>query len=109
MAEATRSLNVALASHGGAGKTSLAEALKTHPDKVEAALFQAVYTEDKFAAQNSAFFTHGAFLYVPAGLEDFVNLLVPELQRRGIFRKEYEGTTLREHLGLKRPANRFFP
>lgn len=49
--------------------TSLAEALKTHPDKVEAALFQAVYTEDKFAAQNSAFFTHGAFLYVPAGLE----------------------------------------
>ena len=49
------------------------------------------------------------FPTVPAGLDDFVNLLVPELQRRGIFRKEYEGTTLREHLGLKRPANRFFP
>ena len=49
--------------------TSLAEALKTHPAKVEGALFQGVYTEDKFAAQNSAFFTHGAFLYVPAGLE----------------------------------------
>ncbi|TFU26062.1 Fe-S cluster assembly protein SufD [Thermus tengchongensis] len=49
--------------------TSLAEALKTHPSQVEAALFQGVYTEDKFAAENSAFFTHGAFLYVPAGLE----------------------------------------
>jgi hypothetical protein len=31
------------------------------------------------------------------------------LQRRGIFRTEYEGTTLRENLGLPRPANRFFP
>jgi len=48
------------------------------------------------------------FPTVPAGLDDFVTLLVPELQRRGIFRREYEGTTLREHLGLKRPANRFF-
>jgi alkanesulfonate monooxygenase len=34
---------------------------------------------------------------------------VPELQRRGIFRREYEGTTLRENLGLPRPENRFFP
>lgn len=48
------------------------------------------------------------FPTVPEGLDDFVNLLVPELQRRGIFRREYEGTTLREHLGLKRPENRFF-
>ncbi|MFM9968430.1 MAG: LLM class flavin-dependent oxidoreductase [Burkholderiales bacterium] len=48
------------------------------------------------------------FPTVPAGLDDFVNLLVPELQRRGIFRREYEGKTLRENLGLKRPANRFF-
>ena len=49
------------------------------------------------------------FPTVPAGLDDFVNLLVPELQRRGIFRREYQGTTLRDHLGLQRPANRFFP
>ena len=34
--------------------------------------------------------------------------VVPELQRRGIFRREYEGTTLRENLGLPRPENRFF-
>ena len=48
------------------------------------------------------------FPYLPAGLEDFVDLVVPELQRRGIYRREYEGATLRENLGLPRPANRFF-
>ncbi len=49
------------------------------------------------------------FPTVPAGLDDFVRLVVPELQRRGLFRRGYEGRTLREHLGLPRPANRFFP
>jgi FMN-dependent oxidoreductase (nitrilotriacetate monooxygenase family) len=39
----------------------------------------------------------------PAGLEDVVRLIVPELQRRGLFRKEYKGATLRDHLGLARP------
>jgi len=48
------------------------------------------------------------FPYLPGGLDDFANKVVPELQRRGIFRREYEGTTLRDHLGLPRPANRFF-
>jgi alkanesulfonate monooxygenase len=48
------------------------------------------------------------FPYLPQGLDDFVDRVVPELQRRGLFRKEYEGTTLRENLGLKRPPNRFF-
>ena len=47
------------------------------------------------------------FPYVPAGLEDFVTMVVPELQRRGLFRREYEGSTLRDHLGLPRPTNRF--
>ena len=46
---------------------------------------------------------------LPGGLEDFVDLVVPELQRRKLFRTEYEGRTLRENLGLPRPANRFFP
>ena len=49
------------------------------------------------------------FPYLPAGLDDFVDRVVPELQRRGLFRREYEGRTLRENLGLPRPANRFFP
>jgi alkanesulfonate monooxygenase len=48
------------------------------------------------------------FPTVPEGLDDFVELVMPELQRRGIFRREYEGTTLRDHLGLKRPENQFF-
>lgn len=48
------------------------------------------------------------FPYLPAGLDDFVDRVVPELQRRQIFRREYEGKTLREHLGLPRPENRFF-
>lgn len=48
------------------------------------------------------------FPYLPGGLDDFVDRVVPELQRRGLFRREYEGRTLRENLGLPRPANRFF-
>ena len=44
--------------------------------------------------------------YFPGGFEDFVNMVVPELQSRGIFRTEYEGGTLRENLGLSRPPNR---
>ncbi len=49
------------------------------------------------------------FPYLPEGLNDFVDRVIPELQRRGIFRTEYEGRTLRENLGLPRPENRFFP
>ncbi|MGF7031668.1 alkanesulfonate monooxygenase SsuD/methylene tetrahydromethanopterin reductase-like flavin-dependent oxidoreductase (luciferase family) [Paenibacillus mucilaginosus] len=41
--------------------------------------------------------------YFPGGLDDFVDLVVPELQRRGLFRTEYEGVTLRDRLGLSRP------
>lgn len=43
---------------------------------------------------------------LPTGLTDFVDLVIPELQRRGLFRTEYECRTLRENLGLKRPVNR---
>jgi alkanesulfonate monooxygenase len=48
------------------------------------------------------------FPFLPQGLDAFVDRVVPELQRRGIYRKDYEGTTLRDHLGLPRPENRFF-
>jgi hypothetical protein len=48
------------------------------------------------------------FPFLPNGLDDYVELVVPELQRRGLFRREYEGATLRENLGLPRPKNRFF-
>ncbi len=60
-------------------------------------------------------FTSGAadgfnvmFSSAPDGIEDFVDLVVPELQRRGLFRREYTGSTLRENLGLQRIANRNF-
>ena len=43
---------------------------------------------------------------VPDGLDDIVELLIPELQERGIYRTSYEGTTLRQHLGL-RPAGSY--
>ncbi|MED6309527.1 MAG: LLM class flavin-dependent oxidoreductase, partial [Pseudomonadota bacterium] len=39
----------------------------------------------------------------PGGFEDFVEYVIPELQKRGIYRKEYAGPTLRDHLGLQRP------
>ncbi|MBA8819569.1 FMN-dependent oxidoreductase (nitrilotriacetate monooxygenase family) [Ochrobactrum sp. P6BSIII] len=48
------------------------------------------------------------FPFVPQGLDDVVEKLVPELQRRNIFRSDYEGSTLRDHLGLPRPRNQFF-
>jgi alkanesulfonate monooxygenase len=48
------------------------------------------------------------FPYLPGGLDDFREYVIPELQRRNLFRRDYDGTTLREHLGLPRPHNRFF-
>jgi alkanesulfonate monooxygenase len=48
------------------------------------------------------------FPYLPGGLDDFCDRVVPELQRRGLYRREYEGATLRENLGLPRPPNRYF-
>ncbi len=73
-------------------------------------------TPAMIADQMEEWFTTGAcdgfnvmFPYLPGGLDDFVDKVVPELQRRGLFRTEYEGRTLRENLGLPRPDNRFFP
>lgn len=44
---------------------------------------------------------------LPESLEEFVTMVIPELQRRGLFRTAYEGKTLRENLGLKWPTNRY--
>ena len=44
--------------------------------------------------------------YIPGALDDFCELVIPELQRRGLFRTEYEGCTLRENLGVPRPQSR---
>jgi FMN-dependent oxidoreductase (nitrilotriacetate monooxygenase family) len=45
--------------------------------------------------------------YFPGPLKDFVDLVVPILQGRNLFRSDYEGSTLRENLGLERPASRY--
>ncbi|MBS0244123.1 MAG: LLM class flavin-dependent oxidoreductase [Proteobacteria bacterium] len=59
--------------------------------------------EEYFTAPASDGFVIGA-TSVPGTYEDFVRLVVPELQRRGLFHKEYKGRTLRENLGLERPG-----
>jgi N-acetyl-S-(2-succino)cysteine monooxygenase len=45
--------------------------------------------------------------HLPAGLDEFIEHVIPRLQERGLFRTEYEGSTLRENLGLKRPASSY--
>jgi alkanesulfonate monooxygenase SsuD/methylene tetrahydromethanopterin reductase-like flavin-dependent oxidoreductase (luciferase family) len=70
-----------------------------------------VGTGPEVADQMEAWFAGGACdgfviaaTHVPGAYEDVVRLVVPELQRRGVFRDRYTGTTLRDHLGLERPA-----
>ncbi len=70
---------------------------------------QTVATEmEQWLAEEGSDGFNIVFPYLPQGLDDVVERLVPELQRRGIFRRDYQGTTLRDHLGLQRPTNRFF-
>jgi alkanesulfonate monooxygenase len=64
-------------------------------------------TMEEWLNQNGADGFNLAPQHLPGGLEDFVDLVVPELQARGLLRREYEHATLRENLGLARPANRF--
>jgi N-acetyl-S-(2-succino)cysteine monooxygenase len=45
--------------------------------------------------------------HLPAGLDEFIEHVIPRLQQRGLFRTEYEGSTLRENLGLKRPVSSY--
>ena len=45
--------------------------------------------------------------YIPGAHDDFCRLVIPELQKRGLFRTEYEGKTLRENMGLPRPQSRY--
>jgi FMN-dependent oxidoreductase (nitrilotriacetate monooxygenase family) len=73
--------------------------------------WQVVGTAEEIADQlEERFVNYGADGFnimspvLPWGLTDFVDLVLPELRRRGLFRSEYRGSTLRDHLGLKRPA-----
>src|SRR5579883_2137680 len=71
-------------------------------------------TPEQIADQLEEWFDNGAAdgfnimpPYLPGGLYDFIELVIPVLQQRGLFRTEYEGRTLRENLGLARPKNQF--
>jgi alkanesulfonate monooxygenase SsuD/methylene tetrahydromethanopterin reductase-like flavin-dependent oxidoreductase (luciferase family) len=70
-----------------------------------------VGTPDSVADQMQEWFESGgcdgfvlAATHLPGAFEEFVRMVVPILQERGLFRREYEGPTLREHLGIERPA-----
>ena len=89
-----RQLARRLGGHGGLGMTGTAKSIA---DDMQRWLEE--NGSDGFTVQ---------FPYMPGGLDDFCDKVVPELQARGLFRREYEGATLREHLGLPRPGNRFF-
>jgi hypothetical protein len=58
--------------------------------------------EEWFTAGACDGFTVGA-VYQPGAFAEFVEAVVPELQRRGLYRTSYEGTTLRDRLGLEQP------
>ncbi len=71
-------------------------------------------TAIQVADQLEEWFTNGASdgfnvmpPYLPGGLEEFAQQVIPELQRRGLFRTEYSGSTLRGHFGLSRPVNQY--
>ncbi|MFC3747142.1 LLM class flavin-dependent oxidoreductase [Paenibacillus sp. GCM10012306] len=83
-------------------------------------LFKKIYnngvagTPQQIADIMETYFKEGAadgfimpFPNLPGGLDDFIELVVPELQRRGLFRTEYPGGTLRDTLGLTRPVSRY--
>ena len=78
-------------------------------------ILEIIGTPRQIADEMESWFDSGAcdgfnimFPFLPQGLDDFVDLVVPELQERGIYRSEYRGETLREHLGLEKPQNQFF-
>ena len=81
---------------GARGKRSIAGSVKTVADEMEA-WFKAGAC-DGFIMQPP---------YLPGSLDEITTMLIPELQKRGIFQTEYVGNTLREHLGLKRPVSRY--
>ncbi|HEY9414167.1 MAG TPA: LLM class flavin-dependent oxidoreductase [Pseudonocardia sp.] len=105
------------------GIRGLAEGVRQHLDREvtvrdlaahRATLLQGprfVGTPEKVADQMQEWFETGgcdgfvlAATHLPGAFEEFVRMVVPVLQDRGLFRREYEGCTLREHLGIPRPG-----
>ncbi len=94
----------------GVPNPTLADFLKFSGRGTTAELQTFVGSKEEVAAEMEEWFKTGAcdgFVIaatsMPGSYEDFVNLVVPELQKRGVFHDDYEGTTLRANLGLERP------
>jgi alkanesulfonate monooxygenase SsuD/methylene tetrahydromethanopterin reductase-like flavin-dependent oxidoreductase (luciferase family) len=84
-------------------------------DEDQRVTWKDVGTKEDIADTLQAWFEGGAAdgfnilpAWFPGAFDGFVDEVVPELQRRGLFRKHYTATTLRGHLGLDMPKNRFF-
>jgi alkanesulfonate monooxygenase SsuD/methylene tetrahydromethanopterin reductase-like flavin-dependent oxidoreductase (luciferase family) len=102
-------------SSGGGGRPVTVRDLAGH----RATLLQGprfVGTGEQVADQMADWFESGACdgfvlaaTHLPGAFEDVVRMVVPELQRRGLFRTAYESSTLRGHLGLQRPSNTRVP
>ena len=82
--------------------------------QVAGGAFNVIGTADEIADVMQAWFEQGACdgfnitpPRLPGGCEDFVDLVIPVLQRRGLFRTDYEGTTLRDNLGLPPAVSRY--
>ncbi|MFE5027520.1 LLM class flavin-dependent oxidoreductase [Streptomyces sp. NPDC056656] len=100
--------------HVGEGKLTLRMLANHRATLLQGPRF--VGTGDQVAAQMQQWFhAHScdgfviAATHFPGAFEDFVRLVVPELRRRGLVRTAYKGTTLRENLGLDRPAHPLAP
>ncbi|MBS0241204.1 MAG: LLM class flavin-dependent oxidoreductase [Proteobacteria bacterium] len=117
---------VPLEAHDAAGIRSLSQQLRAQAERERPTIrqlyervtglgaFALVGTPSQIVDVMQEWFEEGACdgfnitpTHLPEGCEDFVDLVIPELQERGFFRTEYEGKTLRENLGLKPAANRY--
>ena len=107
--KSTREFMMALAESEGLTVRQLAQRAGTYAGLSFVGTAQTVADEmETWLHEGAADGFNIMFPYVPGGIDDFVQQVVPELQRRKLFRTEYEGSTLRENLGLQRPANQFF-
>lgn len=105
-----QNLRTHISSEGGGRAVTLRDLANHRATLLQGPRF--VGTGEQVADQMANWFESGACdgfvlaaTHLPGAFEDVVRMVVPELQRRGLFRTRYESSTLRGHLGLQRPSN----